>query len=73
MALGFSAYLDGDGVGDVCDDSDGDGFLDASDVCPNNTPGLPVACDGRPLRDYNGDCHFDAADIQCIVDELLNQ
>jgi len=28
---------------------------------------------GRPLRDTNGDCLVDGLDIQCIVDEMLNQ
>ena len=52
-------------------DSDGDGVLDPLDVCPLNTPGLPVDENGRPLRDCNEDCDFDAGDIQCIADELL--
>ncbi|MFQ5424601.1 MAG: hypothetical protein ACE5F9_11555, partial [Phycisphaerae bacterium] len=54
-------------------DEDDDGVPNEIDVCPNTPAGMPVACDGRPLRDCNGDCLFDAADIQCIVDELLNQ
>lgn len=53
-------------------DSDGNGVPDSIDVCPNNAPGLPVAPDGRPLRDCNNDCLYDASDIQCIVDEMLN-
>ena len=62
-----------DGTDCLSVDCDGDGIPDADDICPNNTPGLPVACDGRPLRDCNGDCLFDGDDIQCIVDEMLNQ
>ena len=54
-------------------DADGDGVLDEDDACPNNTPGLPIAPDGRPLRDCNNDCLVDASDIQCIVDEILGQ
>lgn len=54
-------------------DIDGDGILDANDVCPNNLPGVPVDATGRPLRDCNGDCLYDGADIQCLVDEMLNQ
>ncbi len=54
-------------------DADEDGVLDEDDACPNNTPGLAVDCDGRPLRDANGDCLLDGSDIQLIVDELLNQ
>jgi hypothetical protein len=54
-------------------DSDGDGVPDAQDVCPNNAPGLPVDCTGRPLRDCNHDCLVNAADVQCIVNEMLSQ
>ncbi|RIK69216.1 MAG: hypothetical protein DCC65_00255 [Planctomycetota bacterium] len=61
-----SAYVYGLGC-----DSDGDSILNANDVCPSNAPGLPVDRFGRPLRDCNGDCIFDSADIQCIVDEML--
>jgi hypothetical protein len=52
-------------------DADGDGVPDENDACPNNAPGLPVDCAGRPLRDCNGDCLVDGADVQCLVDELL--
>lgn len=63
---------DGDGIGDACDpDRDGDGVLNDDDVCPDNSPGLPVDCTGRPLRDCNGDCNVDGLDLQCIVNELL--
>ena len=54
-------------------DEDDDGVRNEIDVCPNTPAGLPVACNGRPLRDCNVDCLFDSDDIQCIVDELLNQ
>lgn len=54
-------------------DHDGDGAPDTDDVCPNTPPGLPADADGRPLRDCNGDCLYNAADIQCLVEELLNQ
>lgn len=69
------ADCNSDGVGDACDgdDSDFDGVHDTSDVCPCNRVGLPVACDGRPLRDCNSDCNVDGLDVQCIVDEVLNQ
>lgn len=53
-------------------DSDGDGVPDAFDLCPNSASGLPVDSAGRPLRDCNKDCVFNALDIQCIVDELLS-
>ncbi len=66
------ADTDGDGIGDACDpDRDGDGVLNEVDACPDNRPGLPVGCDGRPLRDCNGDCTVDGLDLQCIVNELL--
>lgn len=68
------ADCDSDGLGDVCDtDDDNDGVLDGNDACPCNKPGLAVDCAGRPLRDCNGDCQVDGADLQCIVNELLAQ
>ncbi len=74
VANSDQADCDGDGQGDVCDtDDDNDGVADVNDVCPCSKPGLPVACDGRPLRDCNGDCQVDGADLQCIVNELLAQ
>ncbi|MCH8053459.1 MAG: SBBP repeat-containing protein [Planctomycetes bacterium] len=71
-----NAYVTGrfsDNAFKITPDEDGDGVPNEIDVCPSNTLGLPVACDGRPLSDCNGDCLFDGDDIQCIVDELLNQ
>ncbi len=73
---------DSDGVGDLCDNclnspnpgqenADADHLGDACDACPNNTPGLPVAPDGRPLRDCNNDCLVDGLDVECFVAELL--
>jgi hypothetical protein len=53
-------------------DSDCDGVLDANDVCPTNTPGLPVDCTGRPLRDADNDCLVNTADVPLILDELLS-
>jgi len=53
-------------------DDDGDGVANACDVCPNNSPGLSVDSTGRPHLDRNGDCLVDGADIQLIVDEMLN-
>jgi hypothetical protein len=77
------ADADADGVGDVCDncpnpnpgqeDTDGDGLADACDACPNNSPGLAICGNGRPQRDCNNDCLVDGLDVQCIVDEMLNQ
>ncbi len=37
---------DGDGVGDVCDDSDMDTFFDAYDDCPNSALGVTVDAKG---------------------------
>jgi hypothetical protein len=54
-------------------DSDGDGVINSLDACPDNAPGLPVDAAGRPLRDCNGDCLVNGADVQCIADEMLNQ
>jgi hypothetical protein len=53
-------------------DSDGDGVVDENDVCPSTPGGWPVDVNGRPLRDCDNDCLVSAADIQCIVDEMLN-
>jgi subtilisin family serine protease len=38
--------FDGDGVGDVCDDSDMDTFFDIEDNCPNSTYGVRVDAAG---------------------------
>ena len=54
-------------------DADGDGVPNGDDACPNNAPGLPIDCTGRPLRDCVADCLVDGLDILCIVDEMLNQ
>jgi len=43
------ADFDGDGVGDACDDSDGDGHYDAADCEPNDPdvhPNEPETCNG---------------------------
>ncbi|MCB9855372.1 MAG: thrombospondin type 3 repeat-containing protein [Phycisphaerales bacterium] len=63
---------DGDGLPNDCDlDDDNDGVPDVDDVCPANAVGLPVDCNGRALRDCNGDCEVNGLDLQCIVNELL--
>jgi hypothetical protein len=55
------ADADNDGIGDVCDDSDGDGVVDAYDNCPaipnpgqedSNNNGIGDACD---ITDSDGD------------------
>ena len=41
------ADLDGDGIGDVCDDDrDGDGILNTEDTCPDSTVGVTVDVTG---------------------------
>ena len=55
----------------VPDDDDGDGVPNDDDECPNNAPGLPVDCVGRPLRDANLDCEVNGGDIAIIVSEML--
>ena len=52
-------------------DLDDDGVANEFDVCPDTPPGLPVDCEGRPLRDANRDCLFNGDDIAIIVAELL--
>ena len=52
-------------------DEDDDGVPNEFDVCPNTPAGLPVDCEGRPLRDANGDCFVNGDDIAIIVAELL--
>ncbi len=34
--------MDGDGIGDVCDDSDMDGYFDSEDNCPNSSYGVSI-------------------------------
>jgi photosystem II stability/assembly factor-like uncharacterized protein len=44
------ADMDGDGVGDVCDDDiDGDGILNADDNCPDTPEGITVDLNGCPI------------------------
>lgn len=54
-------------------DDDDDGVPNEIDECPGSGPNVAVGPTGRPLRDCNLDCEFNALDIQCIVDELLSQ
>lgn len=54
-------------------DNDSDGVINSIDECPGNAPGLQVDPAGRPLRDCNHDCIVNAADVQCIVNEMLSQ
>jgi len=46
--------------GDV--DSDGDGVIDANDLCPDTPEGVAVDGDGRPIGDLDLDCDTDAQD-----------
>ncbi|MGH8492004.1 MAG: thrombospondin type 3 repeat-containing protein [Moraxellaceae bacterium] len=61
------ADMNGDGVGDACDDSDGDATMDAVDNCPlvanasqadTDNDGIGNACEG----DFDGDTVLDATD-----------
>ena len=45
------ADMDSDGIGDVCDDSDGDGVVDAEDNCPLVPNGSQDDCDGDGIGD----------------------
>ena len=70
--VGNQDDLDQDGIGDACDpDRDGDGIPNEQDVCPDNRPGLPIDCEGRPRLDLNGDCNVDGLDLQLVVQEML--
>lgn len=77
VGVRFDDHAAGSNAGSVwvfnlgCDD-DQDGVLDTNDVCPTNSPELPIDCTGRPLRDANNDCLVDTDDIPPIADELLS-
>jgi len=78
---------DGDGLGDACDDSDGDAIVDATDNCPlvpnptqadTDGDGLGDACDNCPLvpnsnqADGDGDRLGDACDPDDDNDTALD-
>jgi gliding motility-associated-like protein len=64
--------VDGDGIGDACDDSDGDGIFDDKDNCPFvvnpnqadlDKDGIGDMCDdsdGDGVLDYRDNCPFNA-------------
>jgi hypothetical protein len=61
--------VDGDGVGDACDDSDGDGFMDASDNCvlvvnpgqeDGDGDGVGDVCDNCPVNTNHDQANHDA-------------
>jgi hypothetical protein len=61
------ADVDGDGTGDVCDDSDGDGVVDASDNCRTTANAAQADLDGDGAgdlcdTDVDGDSVADAVD-----------
>ncbi len=69
------ADMDLDGKGDVCDDSDSDGTVDADDVCPtdpNKDTSKGVCGCGAPDEDRNGDnkvTEEDCGPDQCPDDD----
>ncbi len=67
LVLMLTASVDGN------NDEDGDGVLDASDICPGTLPGVLVDCVGRPQRDADNDCVLTPLDIAGIVNELIGQ
>ena len=50
------ADSDGDGVGDACQDRDGDGMIDADDPCPEVAPGAEGDSDGDGVADADDNC-----------------
>lgn len=68
--------IDGDGVGDACDDSDGDGVLDSVDNCPLDANTDQADSDGDGLGDVcddsDGDGFTDATD-NCPLDANADQ
>ena len=48
-------------------DTDGDGVIDALDVCGNTPPGTAVDGDGRPIGDLDLDCSTDLADYTLLA------
>jgi len=60
------ADIDVDGIGDVCDDSDGDGVFDSDDICQGfddtldaDGDGVPDDCDLCEGNDASGDTDED--------------
>ncbi len=57
------ADFDGDGLVDACDgDTDNDGVDNETDRCLFSRMGFPVAPDGGPHGDVEGDCDLDLGD-----------
>ena len=46
--------LDANGVGDACEDSDGDGVFDFEDNCPQTTNPSQIDTDGDGIGDEDG-------------------
>jgi len=65
------ANLDGDALIDACDDDiDGDGAVNADDICVFNRPDVPMTAAGYPRGDTNETCTIDLADYVRIHDCL---
>lgn len=72
-AAGYQADLDQDGIGDACEDSDGDSVLDYLDNCPENANATQdaAACqdfDGDKIADSKDNCGDDINPDQSDVD-----
>lgn len=64
VADGASADANGNGVPDECEiDSDGDGVVDAADVCGDTPASVAVDAAGRPMGDLDLDCDTDIDDL----------
>jgi len=71
---GYQADWDGNGVGDACDDYDGDGTVDYLDTCrsvynPDQDPGFCTDTDNDGFEDEIDNCSEDYNSMQVDSDE----